>query len=54
MPVITALAVRMSPAFPAGFTNDVPISTDTPVIYWPLVATAREPNVSVRDKIKPP
>lgn len=30
------------------------MSTDTPVMYWPLVATAREPTVSVRDMIKPP
>ncbi len=44
----------MPPTRPAGFRNDVPMSTDTPVIYWPLVANAREPNVSVIDSIKPP
>ena len=54
MPVTIAFAVRMSPGLPAGLTNDVPMSTETPVMYWPFVATASEPIVSVRDKISPP
>lgn len=54
MPVTTAFAVSTSPALPPGLTKDVPMSTDTPVMYWPLVATASEPRVSVRDMIRPP
>ena len=54
IPVTVALAVSSSPTLPAGFTNEVPISTDTPVRYCPLVATASEPRVSVRDMIRPP
>ncbi len=33
MPVTVALAVSMSPALPPGLTKDVPISTETPVMY---------------------
>lgn len=54
MPVTVAVAVRTSPVFPPGLTKEVPISTETPVIYCPFVATAKEPNVSVRDMIRPP
>ena len=43
-----------SPARPLGFTNDVPMSTDTPVMYCPCVATASEPSVSVSDMMSPP
>lgn len=54
IPVTTAFAVSTSPSRPLGFTNEVPMSTETPVMYWPLVATASEPSVSVSDMISPP
>lgn len=54
IPVTTAVAVSSSPTRPAGLTNEVPMSTETPVMYCPLVATASEPSVSVRDMISPP
>jgi len=43
-----------SPSFPPGLTNDALISVETPVIHWPRVATARDPMVSVRERITPP
>jgi hypothetical protein len=54
MPVSVALACRTSPARPAGRTKDVPISVETPVIYCPFDASAREPSVSVSEVISPP
>jgi hypothetical protein len=54
MPASTALACRTSPGRPAGRTNDVPISVDTPVIYWPFDASASDPSVSVSEEISPP
>jgi hypothetical protein len=52
--VTTALPVRMSPAPPAGLMNEAPISVDRPVEYSPFVATASEPRVSVKDRMRPP
>ena len=52
--VSVALIVNSSPGFPAGFTKEVEMSVDTPVMYWPWVATASEPSVSVSDMIRPP
>ena len=54
MPVTIARALSTSPGLPAGFRKEVPISTETPVMYVPFVATAREPRVSVNDKMRPP
>jgi len=54
MAVSVAVIFSSSPGLPAGFTKDVEISVDTPVMYWPLLATAREPRVSVSDIIRPP
>lgn len=54
MPVSTALACSKSPTRPAGRTKDVPISVETPVIYWPFDASASDPSVSVREEISPP
>jgi hypothetical protein len=54
MAVRVATILNSSPGFPAGFTKDVEISVDTPVMYWPWLATASEPSVSVRDMIRPP
>ena len=54
IPVTEADIFKISPGFPAGFTNVAARSVETPVIYCPLVASAREPIVSVRDIISPP
>ena len=54
MAVSVAVIFNSSPGLPAGFTKDVEISVDTPVMYWPWLATAREPSVSVSDIIRPP
>lgn len=54
MAVTMALACKMSPGLPAGRTKDVPMSVETPVIHFPLDAMAREPMVSVSDRIRPP
>jgi hypothetical protein len=52
--VSVAVILNSSPGFPAGFTNDVETSVDTPVMYWPWLATASEPRVSVSDMMRPP
>ena len=52
--VSVAFIFSSSPGFPAGFTKDVEMSVDTPVMYWPWLATASEPSVSVSDMIRPP
>jgi len=54
MAVRTARARSTSPARPPGRTNDVPMSVERPVIHLPIVATASEPSVSVRERISPP
>lgn len=56
VPIAVSVAVIFSsfPGVPAGFTKDAEISVDTPVMYWPWLATASEPSVSVSDMIKPP
>ena len=54
IPVTVALAISSSPTLPAGFTNEVPMSTETPVMYCRFVATASDPRVSVRLKMYPP
>ena len=54
IPVNEAVMFRISPGRPAGRTNEAPISVETPVMYWPFVATAREPRVSVKDRMRPP
>lgn len=51
----TLLSINTSsPSFPPGLMNDALISVETPVIHCPRVATAREPMVSVRERIAPP
>ena len=54
MAVSVAVIFSSSPDLPAGFTKDVEMSVDTPVMYWPWLATASEPSVSVSDIIRPP
>jgi hypothetical protein len=44
----------MSSAPPPGLRKDAPISVDTPVIKWPFDATAKDPRVSVKVRIRPP
>lgn len=54
IPVRTAFACKTSPTRPPGRTKEVPMSVETPVMKWPLLATASDPRVSVSDSKRPP